>query len=284
MTGVQTCALPICGLTEALADEVRRRTAGKGVHVYVFVDDFLIVGDDEAAARFGAGVLEQVLFEFGVPWAPQKQRGPARCMEFLGLLLCNSTGNRCIALTESRQLKLRSQIDEWRGRRPMKGDEAYRAGVKDLAAFLGHLVFCSQVVPQGRTYMQAMLAQFAGLQVDWRRGEVRMSRDAGQAWSKGVEIQEGFWRDLEWWDERFESRNCTPIVAPARGEVAICGTDASDWGTGQLVWDSGQRAETVLRFSLAERARSINWRELLGILRVLEQFGEELSGDRKSVV
>ena len=45
-----------------------------------------------------------------------------------------------------------------------------------------------------------------------------------------------------------------------------------------MMWDSGLRAETSLRFTLAERARSINWRELLGIVRVLEQFGTELGG------
>lgn len=266
-----------CGLTEAIADEVRRRTVGRGVYVYVFVDDFLIVGDDRSAASLGGETLEQVLLEFGIPWAPHKQRGPATCMEFLGLLVSNVPGHRCIALTEGRQKKLRSQIDGWLARRPGEEGKEVRVDVRELASFLGHLVFCSQVVPQGRTYMQAMLSQFAGLEVDWRRGEVRASKLHG-AWHKGVSLLPGFWRDLEWWDERFESRNCSPIEVPARGEVAICGTDASDWGTGQLMWDSGLRAETSLRFTLAERARSINWRELLGIVRVLEQFGTELRG------
>lgn len=266
-----------CGLTEALADEVRRRVAGEGINVFVFVDDFLIVGDSREAALRGGEVLEQVLFEFGIPWAPHKQRGPAQCMEFLGLLLSNAPGHRCIALTEGRQRKLREQLSLWMGRRPGDGGE-YRADVKELASFLGHLVFCSQVVPQGRTYMQAMLSQFAGLEVDWRRGAVRISHLEGAKWRDGIEVGPGFWRDLEWWDERMENRNCTSMVKPERGEVAVCGTDASDWGTGQLLWDSGQRAETVLRFSLAERARSINWRELLGIVRVLEQFGSELRG------
>ena len=271
-----------CGLTEAIADEVRRRTVGMGVYVFVFVDDFLIVGDDEAAARKGGEVLEQVLFEFGIPWAPHKQRGPSICIEFLGLLLSNVPGHRCVALTEKRQAKLREQIDEWLGRRDVarhagSGVEGLTVDIKELASFLGHLVFCSQVVPQGRTYMQAMLSQFAGLEVDWRRGEVRPSRSLSK-WRRGIVVLPGFWRDLEWWSARFERRNCTSMEMPAKGEVAICGTDASDWGTGQLMWDSGQRAEVVLRFTLAERARSINWRELLGILRVLEQYGEELQG------
>jgi hypothetical protein len=275
-----------CGLTEAVADEVRRRAVGKGVHIFVFVDDFLCVGDDAEAARLGGELLEQVLHEFGIPWAPHKQRGPARCMEFLGLLLSNVPGHRCVALTEKRQRKLRSQIDEWLSRRPSRvgiGAEraSYLADARELASFLGHLVFCSQVVPQGRTYMQAMLSQFAGLEVDWRRGEVRLSK--GGAWRQGVKLGPGFWRDLDWWHHRFESRNCTPLDLPTWGAGAVCGTDASDWGTGQLMWDNGQRAETVLRFTLAERARSINWRELLGIVRVLEQFGAELRG-RKVLV
>ena len=272
-----------CGLTEAIADEVRRRTVGKGVHVFVFVDDFLLVGDDAEAARLGGETLEQVLYEFGVPWAPHKQRGPALCMEFLGLLLSNVQGHRCVALTEKRQLKLRDQIDFWRAKEPGRvgigkgSDEVVTVDVHELASFLGHLVFCSQVVPQGRTYMQGMLSQFAGLEVDWRRGEVRAT-GGGKQWAQGVRLHPGFWRDLAWWDERLERRNSTPMDVPAKGEVAVCGTDASDWGTGQLLWSDGRRAETVLRFTLAERARSINWRELLGILRVLEQFGEELRG------
>ena len=99
-----------------------------------------------------------MLHELGIPWAPHKQRGPARCMEFLGLLLSNVPGHRCVALTTKRQQKLEEQIGEWMKRRPSRvGSGAETADVHELASFLGHLVFCSQVVPQGRTYMQAML-------------------------------------------------------------------------------------------------------------------------------
>ena len=52
--------------------------------------------------------------------------------------------------------------------------------LKPLASLLGKLVFASQVVPGGRTYMQGMLSQFAGFVVDWRRGLVTPSRGSGQ--------------------------------------------------------------------------------------------------------
>lgn len=121
-----------------------------------------------------------------------------------------------------------------------------------------------------------MLSQFSGLEVDWNRGEVRFSGGRG-AWGL-VELRDDFWRDLQWWDDHFERRNCTSIRREARGEAAITGTDASDWGTGQLMWLDGAREEVVLQFSRVEQRRSINWRELLGIVRIFENFGHRLRG------
>ena len=152
-------------------------------------------------------------------------------MEFLGLLLCNVEGARCIALTEGRQARLRVMIDEWATRRPALLEDELEVEPKELAKLLGHLVFASQVVPLGRTYMQAMLSSFGGLVVDWRRGEVRPT--VGGAWRRH-RVGAGFWRDLEWWSDHLERRNCVSTAPTQLGEAAITGTDASDWGTGQL--------------------------------------------------
>ena len=92
-------------------------------------------------------------------------------MEFLGLLLCNVEGHRCIALGEARQAKLRMMIDDWMQRRPGGGD-VLKVTPVEVAKLLGHLVFASQVVPGGRTYMQSMLSTFSGLEVDWKHGRV----------------------------------------------------------------------------------------------------------------
>mmetsp|Transcript_39059 Transcript_39059/g.126266 ORF Transcript_39059/g.126266 Transcript_39059/m.126266 type:complete len:109 (+) Transcript_39059:332-658(+) len=45
-----------CAVTETIAAMVRRRCAGRGVHILAYVDDFLIVGDSEEAARYGGAV------------------------------------------------------------------------------------------------------------------------------------------------------------------------------------------------------------------------------------
>uniref|UniRef100_A0A7S0LBG1 Uncharacterized protein n=1 Tax=Coccolithus braarudii TaxID=221442 RepID=A0A7S0LBG1_9EUKA len=123
-------------------------------------------------------ILREVLSEFGMQVAPHKERGPCACLDFLGLLLCNVEGNRCVALNEKRQKMLRALIDELVVLQPASGSEI-TVVPKTLAKLLGHLVFASQVVPGGRTYMQGMLSAFSGLEVDWRRGVV-LPRDG--AW------------------------------------------------------------------------------------------------------
>ena len=178
-----------CGLTEALIARLRRRAAGMGIHYYVFVDDVLCVGDTEDLTRQGMQFLEEEFTERGVQWAPHKKRGPCRCIEFLGLLLSNVPGTRGVTLTEKRLRKLEAELDLWESKR--RRDAPVEADVTELASLLGKLVFASQVVSGGRTYMQGMLSQFKGLVVDWRRGSV--TEASGR--SGPLLLSAGFWRE-----------------------------------------------------------------------------------------
>ena len=64
-----------CGLMEAIADKLRARCAGRGIHFFVFVDDWLVVGDDEDLTLEGCAMLEDELRALGICWAPNKHRG-----------------------------------------------------------------------------------------------------------------------------------------------------------------------------------------------------------------
>ena len=265
-----------CLVTQEMADEFHRRHPSIGAHVFVFVDDFIIVGDDEAACRRGCAAFESLLAEFCIQWAPHKRRGPTQCIEFLGLLICNVEGMRCIGLTEGRLERVRGELHEWRARRPPSGGGELRVDARELARMLGHLVFVSQVVPGGRPAMMSMLSSFRGMVVDWKRGRVSVD---GSAW-RDATVQAGFWEDLEWWEDHLETRHYTPLEAAERRPAVVSGTDASGWGQGGLVWLDGQREEIQLKFTDAERAHPINWRELLGIVRVAKAWGPRLSGAR----
>ena len=266
-----------CAVSEAIADKLRKKAAGRGIHFFVFVDDFLVVGDTDELTMEGCAMLEAELRDRGISWAPHKHRGPALCMEFLGLLLANVGGRHSISLTRGRRDGLLSLIDEWQSWQAGEAaaGRAARAQPKELASLLGKLVFASQVVWNGRPFMQSLLSSFRGLSVDWQRGVVTVR---GVGAGVGVPLSRDFWQDLEWWRVHLRERYSIPWDTDELAVAAITGTDASGWGTGQLAWVDGQRVESQLAFTWAERRRPINWRELLGIVRVVEQFGELLVG------
>ena len=273
--GYSLSPLHFCAVTEAVAGVFRRRTAGMGIHLFVFVDDFLCVGDTRESTEKGMQMLEALLDELGLPWAPHKQRGPARVMEFLGVLLVNTPKHQCFAVTRSRQERLTALLSSWAARRPKKPGATVLAEPRELASLIGQLGFCSSVVPNGRTYLQAMSSQFKGLTIDWVRGVVR---SVASRWQR-IELGGGFWRDLHWWTTALQRQNCRPMNVAVGGPVAVVGTDASDYACGELVWGlSGAREETHLVFTKAERRRPINFRELRGCLRAIEVFGERLRG------
>ena len=69
-----------------------------------------------------------------------------------------------------------------------------------------------------------------------------------------------------------------PLKGAPLGEAAITGTDASDYACGELVWLDGAREEMNLVFTPAEKRRPINFRELLGVYRLVERWGGRLEG------
>lgn len=264
-----------CGLTEALMSRLRARAAreGKDIKFYVFVDDVLVVGADKESTEMGMRWLEEEFSARGVQWAPHKKRGPCQCIEFLGLLLSNVEGSRGVTITRKRLAKLQAEMDAWA--ETDTGAGFIEVEPKPLASLLGKLVFVSQVVPGGRTYMQGMLSQFQGLIVNWNRGTVSAPQGGGRRMS----VSRAFWRDLAWWRAHLVTHSLAPFTPAARvAEAAMLGTDASGYGTGQVLWLDGGREESTLVFTAAEKRRPINWRELLGVVRACALGGERLRG------
>lgn len=170
-----------------LPHELDEIMARRGVGIYPWA---------EVPTRLGMARLEVEFLARGIQWAPHKKRGPCRCIEFLGLLICNTEGLRGITITRKRRTKLIEAIEAWVALEPDEGD--LTTDPRELASFLGKLVFVSQVVQGGRTYMQGMLSQFKGLVVDWQRGQVKPTA--------------GKWQDL--------SATCDEVYARARGAAS----------------------------------------------------------------
>ena len=67
-------------------------------------------------------LLEAEFAARGLQWAPHKKRGPCRCIEFLGLLLCNVEGLRGITISRKRRASLMADIEAWLALEPHEGD------------------------------------------------------------------------------------------------------------------------------------------------------------------
>jgi len=265
--GYSLAPAEFCSLTEELARILRD---DYGLNVIAYVDDFGGVADTYEEALAGMATFEKFMAELGVPVSPWKTCGPSRHMTFLGLQLTNIEGCRAISLPEDKLKKAVSQMKE------LKRD--YRPGsvVKPerIAKLLGLLNFASQVVEGGPVFLDRMYNQFRGVIVDWKRGLVRVGGKGSQ-----MRVKREFFDDLDWWLENLVSRSAVNLMPRhGRDKATIGGSDASGWGAGQLAWLSGEREEVQMKHTEWERSQPVNFRELVGAVRIVERWGPRLQG------
>ena len=216
----------------------------------------------------------------GLQWALHKRRGPARAMEFLGILVANLPdleGRPLVAVAEKRRKRMLTLFESWLAKRSppptpwSPSPKRLKVAPREMAELLGLLVFIAPCIPQGRVYMQVMLRTFAGLTVDWQGGCVRFLH--GQ-W-RNLEATDSFFADLQWWESALRSCSCWQRPTTPPPLAAILGTDASDQACGGvLAWVDGSREKTQMTFSAAEKRRPINFCELYGAVRVVDLWGE----------
>ena len=231
-------------------------------------------------AKRDAGIIEELLDVLGLQWALHKRRGPARALEFLGILIANLRGlegRPLVVVAEKRRKRMPTLFESWRAKRSppptpwSPSPKRLEVAPKEMAELLGLLVFIAPCIPQGRVYMQAMLRTFAGLTVDWQGGCVRFLH--GQ-W-RNLEATDSFFADLQWWESALRSCSCWQRPTTPPPLAAILGTDASDQACGGvLAWVDGSREKTQMTFSAAEKRRPINFCELYGAVRVVDLWGE----------
>ena len=101
--------------------------------------------------------------------------------------------------------------------------------------------------PRRADVYQGTLSQFQGLEVDWRRGKVRVATPAPERrrrpgptprtpWRQ-IELSADFFRDLEWWSAMLARRNCTDLdrrlapSPPSQVPTRATGAQASSPGS-----------------------------------------------------
>eukprot|EP00854_Cymbomonas_tetramitiformis_P034702 gene34702-biopygen35778 len=127
-----------------------------GVPCVGYLDDFFMVARTAAEAQKMMDLLIEFVTMLGFKVNRAKCEGPARRMEFLGVLLCTD-GARCTAsIDEERVQQVTSNLREMRA-------EAATGPVRrrKLESLLGLLAFCAQVVWGLSLYMRQGFALVA---------------------------------------------------------------------------------------------------------------------------
>ena len=267
--------------------------------VLAYSDDFAMVhppGISQSAAEAQFDSCMRVLADLGVDEKVSKRSRPSTSVELLGFVI--NTVDQTVSLTSERCERYCSDIDDFLATVDESGDAS--CGRHALAAVVGRLQWCAQVVRGGQLHLRAAYrARDAFLDDGLRQQPLRAQ------WARGVRVRSGpeVGADLDWWKTALQALKGEPIflsnLAIACGfwkggileddafldaktvsaeDVEVITTDASGYGGG--AWWRLLRHIWSFEEGIKAPDRSSNYRELLTAVLSFELWGEQLRGRR----
>lgn len=168
-----------------ITDSVCHYMRDRGILCFNYLDDIICLSKD-----LDSGVSDQLeiirtlrYLGFYIAW--KKICSPTRVCVYLGIEI--DTENMCLRLPKDRMLRLRKELEFWKGRR--------KATEKQLQVLLGHLSHCARIIQGSNLYMHFLFRKL------WdARGKRR------------VKLSADFHDDLLWWHNQAFSFNSVPLV------------------------------------------------------------------------
>ena len=236
-----------------LADAIEWVAAQQGVApIHHYLDDFFIAGTpDSDQCAHHLQTLTSLCSVLGVPLAEDKREGPTTCLEYLGILLDSSSLEA--RLPPDKLQDLHHSLQTWSTRSS--------CSKRELLSLIGTLSFAAKVVPAGRTFLRRM---------------IDLSTSAASL-DQVISLSQSFSLDLQWWREFATAWNgrsffLLPHWTPAP-HLQLFTDSSGTIGFGaycQGEWFNG-------RWTPAQLARSIQWKELYPIVLAAEAWGHQWS-------
>ena len=261
-----------CRLWEMYATALQHifeRAAGIKCIVH-YVDDFLFVVE---TCEQGKVDLEKALVlaeRLGVPFAPDKQVGPATKLTFLGIEV--DTISMTARLDDSRLERLQLLLKNWVGKT--------HATIAELHSLEGVLQWCTKVVRPGRSFLSRIR--------EWRKECSRRGEGPHQLTSQCA-------ADISWWRCFIAQWNGVSLLYDEHwndSEKLEIFTDAceSGWGArfgdrwikGKWTSEQWNRASNPTQVDLltGEKRRSMPFLELLAVVLACSSFGHLWAGKK----
>ncbi len=239
---------------KVVVKELRRR----GLRLAVYLDDFLLLSRTEAEARAQRDVTIDLLFKLGFGINQEKSMlQPAQRVVFLGMELVSTDMLICVPSDKLKEVHscIRSAIS------------AKALSARQLASLLGRLAQLAPAVAPTRLKLRAALQ-------DKHRALLASSHN----WDAVTTLSAETLQELQWWLNEIFDWNGRAII-PQPHEVVL-ETDASESGWGAFLQPDRQALGS---WSIEERERSNNYRELRAVELAVEAFLPHLHGKRVQV-
>lgn len=111
------------------------------------LDDFLVVDFPHSQPDRCITALKNTFKELGVPLSEEKTKGPAKAIEFLGIILDSDLMQASLPL--EKLVRIREAIKS--------AADAESLSKKELLSLLGHFNFATRIIPQGRSFISRLL-------------------------------------------------------------------------------------------------------------------------------
>lgn len=190
-------------VASSLLDIVSAKLTDLGIAHIRYLDDFLFCSATREGAIESATLASIILRQFGLALSSEKTEGPARRMEFLGIII--DSEDRTLSISAKRKKELIDILSAF-----SKKTDSTRRSIESL---LGKLSFAASVLPGARPFTRRI--------IDLISGSRRNSK---------IEIDEGFRLDVEYWLSHISSWNGTQQWRRHSRHPIVFGSDASTEG------------------------------------------------------
>jgi DNA (cytosine-5)-methyltransferase 1 len=221
-----------------------------GLHASMYVDDMFCAAATAAQCKRDMDTAGAVFRWLGLRCNDEKQQGPARALDYLGLVV--DTVAQTVTISTDRRLDLLSDVGRILS--------ASTFGSKDLESVIGKLGFAAQVIRGGKAYLQRLrLALNAALKSS----------------SSSVAIDAEARADASWWHAKLSDpvQGSRIFLTDAPVPVVTLKSDAS--GVAGRGW--GYVLDGVLHWSRwhtdSVDANHMQYKEMIAIIHCMEEYG-----------
>ncbi len=217
-----------------------------------YLDDYICICCSEQHGATSLDILECTVKDSGFEVQKIKTVGPAKVLEFLGIvldcILCQ------LRISAERLQEVSDMLSECLEKR--------KATKRDLLAIVGKLQFCARVIRDGKFFIRRIID--LSKEVHYLHQEVLISQEAKA--------------DMRWWVRCIDSHNgkCMFPIPFDMQNCQILLTDASDLAAAAVYGNQW----TILEFTGENQwlaKTKISLREMIAVLLALATFGQQLA-------